>query len=133
MTAVEAAAELNVALQTIYYHTPRLRRQGLIGVERIGKRVLLIVPPVDPTWRRNALLDDDALRGLVEYVAGQERVREADVLREFTGRGWRRTTVQHRLRRLAREGILRTEEEGHSRFYLSPHGEASFEAAVADA
>lgn len=99
------------------YHVGELVRHGLVSVARFGGRSLVFPYPVAPGGLELALrvvLEDAHLFCLYEWVRVNGPVAQGLVVDHFPEP---RATVQGRLQRLCRAGLLRVEVKGRSRLY----------------
>lgn len=99
------------------YHVERLIIDGHISTARFAGRRLLFpykVAPAGVDLAQRVLLEDPHLFALYEWVRQHGPVAQNGILHHFPDP---RTTVQHRLDRLVRGGVLRSEMHGRARLY----------------
>lgn len=99
------------------YHVEELVRHGKITTARYGGRRLLFPYKVAPKGLQLAmvvLLEDPNLYALYEWIRGNGPVAQQGILNRFPEP---RATVQARLGRLVRGGLLKSGLDGRTRLY----------------
>lgn len=71
----------------------------------------------DKNWRLTAVLRDDNLAVLYEWVASRGPINQKAVLDEWETRGWSRSSTQHRLGRLEANGMIGARRHGRLKVY----------------
>lgn len=112
----DAGRRAGIALGAMAYHVERLEMEGRISSVRFQGRRLLF-PHKAPQGRELAeriVLEDPHLFALHEWVRRNGPVAQQGILNHFPEP---RATVQHRLGRLIRHGLIEARVQGRARIY----------------
>lgn len=113
----DASRRSGIAHGALSYHVDYLIGEGRASSVRFGGRRLLFPGKTAPQGKELAcrvLLEEPPLYALYEWVRRHGPVAQNGILHHFQEP---RTTVQHRLDRLVRGGVLLTRWVGRSRLY----------------
>lgn len=113
----DAGRRAGIAMGATAYHVEYLEREGKISTTRYqGRRLLWPYPkaPSGTELAKRVLLEDAGLYAVYMVVRGLGPIAQGGVLASLEGP---RTTIQHRLDRLVRGGLLRVQWVGRSRVY----------------
>lgn len=99
------------------YHIEYLEREGRVSTVRFHGRRLLFPYAKPPTGRDLAMrvvLEDPRLFALHEFIRANGPISQQGILNHFQEP---RSSVQNRLDRLARHGLIKSDFVGRSRIY----------------
>lgn len=113
----DAARRIGLPQGVAAYHVDKLIEEGHITSARFGGRRLLFPykAPEGASLAKHVLLEDPHLYAMWTWVFLHGPVAQQGILRQFHEEP--RSTVQHRLDRLVRGGIIRTGTTGRHRIY----------------
>lgn len=113
----DAGRRTGIPNGAVAYHVEYLIREGRISTARFGGRRLLFPYKVAPSGvqlAQQVLLEDSHLFALHAWIRRNGPVAQQGILNHFEEP---RATVQNRLDRLVRGGVIRTQWVGRSRLY----------------
>jgi DNA-binding transcriptional ArsR family regulator len=104
---------------TLSNHMARLLDVGLVVARPYRNTVRFFENHgrYDATWGEAVLLRDPHLRGLHAWLLEHPHASQGDVLERWAAEGWKRSTVQDRLRALAEGGLVEAMRDGRRILY----------------
>lgn len=114
---------------TARHHLNILERTGVV-VEKRHKSTLRFFPnhgQYDDTWDAVVMLREEPLAELHGWISDHPECMQKEMLAAMAGRGWSRSTTQHRLTRLIDGGLVTVRPQGRVKRYTA-HARAQREA-----
>jgi predicted transcriptional regulator len=104
---------------TARHHLTIMRRSGII-FERRHRSTLRFYEnhgKFEQSWVTVAVLREPQLQQLHDWIKANPNQAQMDILGAMNDEGWMRSTTQHRLKRLEREGLVTARPHGRRRLY----------------
>lgn len=117
----ELVRRTEVAAGTARYHLTVLVRAGLVA-EKPHHNVLRFFENhgrFEANWAQVGLLREASLHRLHAWLQAAGPQPQKDILNALELEGWSRSTTQHRLRRLVRDGLATAEKQGRFKVYAA--------------
>lgn len=107
---------LGIPQGTLRHHLNVLERCKLLREERVEGTIAFLPANDLRRARQVTILREPAMVALRDLVASAGRICQRDLITYLDGI-WNRSTVQNRLKRLVRAGVLRVHPQGRHSFY----------------
>lgn len=115
----EIVRATGVAAGTVRHHLGVLKRTGLVIEHRFRSTVRLFEnePRYRDGWRTTVVLREGSLQHLHAWLEAHPGRSQKEILDNAQAWDWSRSTTQHRLKRLADEGLVEIVPHGRLKLY----------------